>query len=310
MLLQWWGFHWKEFSEIWSSVPDAFLWVFPFWSVSFQSQHFMCTLCFLFFCFNKSLNNTSPLCILHFLSLNTVDVLLHRLLFWHSYLSSPLSEQYLSIHSTHSTLPFPTHSNLSPTLTVKLNIPGAGILQSPIVACLYRAYPANLSSFVTVFEGCHERTNSAVSSNFFYSITANATRFTCKSLIIRKEWRILVFRGDLVILGYASSSFFSTSSNWQETKWINRSYGIEHKQTLRTSSSFSPSASSSLSVPSFSVSLPLNDPSSPEDLMYSSSDRKLTPPLSFSFSQDPLPVLLVLFESHEVVSLSQYVQLE
>ena len=55
-------------------------------------------------------------------------------------------------------------------LTVKANIPGAGVLQSPIVACLYRAYPVSLSSLLGEVAGCQVRTNSAVSSNFFYEI--------------------------------------------------------------------------------------------------------------------------------------------
>ena len=45
------------------------------------------------------------------------------------------------------------------------------MLQSPIVACLNSEYPASLSSFDTVLAGCHERTNSAVSLNFFYELT-------------------------------------------------------------------------------------------------------------------------------------------
>lgn len=51
--------------------------------------------------------------------------------------------------------------------TVKENIPGAGILQSPMVACLNKAYPANLSSLVGVLAGVQVRTKAAVSSNFF-----------------------------------------------------------------------------------------------------------------------------------------------
>lgn len=45
------------------------------------------------------------------------------------------------------------------------------MLQSPIVACLNNEYPASLSSFDTVLAGCHERTNSAVSLNFFYQLS-------------------------------------------------------------------------------------------------------------------------------------------
>ena len=55
-------------------------------------------------------------------------------------------------------------------ITVKANIPGAGILQSPMVACLYKAYPASLSSLETVLAGVQVRTNSAVSWNFFYGL--------------------------------------------------------------------------------------------------------------------------------------------
>ena len=72
-----------------------------------------------------------------------------------------------SERSTRSTSPSPIASQAHTTCTVKLNIPGAGILQSPMVACLKRAYPASLSSLLTVFVGCQLRTYSAVSWNFF-----------------------------------------------------------------------------------------------------------------------------------------------
>ena len=72
-----------------------------------------------------------------------------------------------SEHSKRSTSPSPTESQAHTTCTVKLNTPGAGILQSPMVACLKRAYPASLSSLLTVFVGCQLRTYSAVSWNFF-----------------------------------------------------------------------------------------------------------------------------------------------
>ena len=58
--------------------------------------------------------------------------------------------------------------NICSIHTVRAKIPGDGMLQSPIVACLNNEYPASLSSFDTVLAGCQERTNSATSLNFFY----------------------------------------------------------------------------------------------------------------------------------------------
>ena len=104
--------------------------------------------------------------ILHLLCFNTLNILFHRLFLRHSYSSLSINTiTFQSIPSIPLRLLLQLQTNQ--ISTVKLNIPGAGILQSPIVACLNNEYPASLSSLETVLEGFQVRTNAAVSSNFF-----------------------------------------------------------------------------------------------------------------------------------------------
>ena len=64
-------------------------------------------------------------------------------------------------------IPFKAFQAFHFAFSVRAKIPGDGMLQSPIVACLNNEYPASLSSFDTVLAGCQERTNSATSLNLF-----------------------------------------------------------------------------------------------------------------------------------------------
>ena len=75
------------------------------------------------------------------------------------------------MHSKHSISLYPIHNHRKIQRTVNEKIPGAGMLQSPIVACLNKEYQASLYSFDTVLAGCHERINLAVSLNFFYQLS-------------------------------------------------------------------------------------------------------------------------------------------
>ena len=114
---------------------------------------------------------THFLCIFNLLRLGTINILLHSFLLWHIYKLTESKQSYPSRHSKHSISLSPIHNHKKIQHTVNEKIPGAGMLQSPIVACLNNEYPESLSSFDTVLAGCHERTNSAVSLNFFYQLS-------------------------------------------------------------------------------------------------------------------------------------------